>query len=160
MSDQRSFLLAGIAVISRAAAAGGRAPAFETASAAFIVLIGTWLLVRSARMHDHEHEWSGNALAVATGLIPCPLTTFILTYSLAKGMIAAGLAAVGGMLAGVVTTLIAFAVTAIVARDRLLPILARTERLRWTIGKTMEVTSAGAVVALGVLMLMGQIGRM
>jgi nickel/cobalt exporter len=94
---------------------------------------------------------------VATGLIPCPLTTFILTFALAKGMIAAGLAAIAGMLAGVVTTLVAFAVTAIVARDRLQPLLARTERLRWTIGKTMEVTSAGAVVALGSLMLIGQL---
>ena len=152
------LVLAGIAVISRAAAAGGRAPAFEAVSATFIVLIGAWLLIRAARMHDHEHEWSGNALALATGLIPCPLTTFILTYALAKGMIAAGLVAVGGMLAGVVTTLVAFSLTAIVARDRLLPLLARTERLRWSIGKTMEVTSAGAVVALGVLMLMGQLG--
>ena len=41
----------------------------------------------------------------------------------------------------------------------MLAILARTERLRWKIGKTMEVASAGAVVALGVLMLMGQFGR-
>ena len=63
------------------------------------------------------------------------------------------------MLAGVVTTLVAFAVTAILARNRTLAILARTERLRWKIGKTMEVASAGAVVALGVLMLMGQFGR-
>jgi nickel/cobalt exporter len=88
------------------------------ASAAFIVLIGTWLLVRSTRMRDHEHKWSGNALAVATGFIPCAMTNIILTYALAKGMIAAGLAAIGEMLAGVVTTLVAFAVTAIVARDR------------------------------------------
>jgi nickel/cobalt transporter (NicO) family protein len=104
--------------LSRVAAAGGRAPAFEAASAAFILLIGTWLLVRSTRMRDHEHKWSGNALAVATGFIPCAMTNIILTYALAKGMIAAGLAAIGEMLAGVVTTLVAFAVTAIVARDR------------------------------------------
>jgi len=37
--------------------------------------------------------------------------------------------------------------------------LARTERLRWRIGKALEVTSAAAVVALGLLLLTGQIGK-
>jgi ABC-type nickel/cobalt efflux system permease component RcnA len=154
------LVLAGIAVISRSAAAGGRAPSFEVASAALIVLIGAWLFVRSLRMHEYGQEWSGKALAVATGLIPCPLTTFILAFAIAKGNLALGLAAVVGLLAGVVTTLVAFAVTAIVARDRLLPMLARTERLRWRVGKTMEVASAGAIVVLGLLMLASQAGKM
>jgi nickel/cobalt exporter len=149
------LVLAGIAAISRSFAAGGRAPSFQVASAVLIVMIGAWLLVKSARMHDHGHERSGNALAVATGLIPCPLTTFILALAIAKGKLAVGLAAIGGMLAGVVTTLVVFAVTAIVVRDRLLPVLARTERVRFTIGKTLEVASAGAVIGLGLLMLMG-----
>lgn len=148
------LVLAGIAVISRSFAAGGRAPNFEIASGALIVLVGVWLLVKSAQMHDHAHGWSGNALAVSTGLIPCPLTTFILAFAIAKGKLAVGLVAVGGMLIGIVATLVAFAVTAVMARDRLLPVLARTERLRFTIGKTLEVASAGAVILLGVLMLM------
>jgi nickel/cobalt transporter (NicO) family protein len=89
------LVLAGIAVISRSFAAGGRAPSFETASAILIMLIGAWLLVKSAHLHDGQ-AWSGNALAVATGLIPCPLTTFILALAIAKGKLAVGLAAVGG----------------------------------------------------------------
>lgn len=149
------LVLAGIAVISRSFAAGGRAPSFQAASAVLIVMIGAWLLVKSARMNDHGHERSGNSLAVATGLIPCPLTTFILALAIAKGKLAVGLAAVGGMLVGVVTTLIAFAVTTIIMRDRLLPVLATTERVRFTIGKTLEVASAVAVIGLGLLMLMG-----
>jgi ABC-type nickel/cobalt efflux system permease component RcnA len=153
------LVLAGVAVISRAFAAGGRAPSFETASAILIMLIGAWLLAKSLHMHEYGQAWSGNALAVATGLIPCPLTTFILALAIAKGKLAVGLAAVGGMLVGVVTTLVAFAVTAVVARDRLVPLLARTEKLRFTIGKALEVTSAGAVIGLGLLVLMGQIGK-
>ena len=69
-------------------------------------------------------------LAFVTGLVPCPLTTFILTYALAKGKLAIGLAAVGGMLAGVIVTLVTFAVTAVVARDRFMGLLARTEGWR------------------------------
>jgi hypothetical protein len=74
-------------------------------------------------------------------------------------MLAIGLGTVGGMLAGVVATLVVFAATAVVARDRRLPLLARTKRLRWTIGKGLEVTSAGAIVALGLLLLTSQIGK-
>jgi hypothetical protein len=63
------------------------------------------------------------------------------------------------MLAGIVTTLVTFAVTAAIARDRLLPLLASTERLRWRMGIALEVMSAVAVVALGLLMLTGQLGK-
>jgi ABC-type nickel/cobalt efflux system permease component RcnA len=38
------FVLAGVAVISRSLAAGGRAPAFELASAVMITLIGLFLV--------------------------------------------------------------------------------------------------------------------
>jgi nickel/cobalt exporter len=153
------LVLAGIAVISRSVAAGGRAPSFEIASAILIVLIGAWLLFRSTRTQEHEHARGGKALAVATGLVPCPLTTFILTFALAKGILAVGFVAVGGMLAGVMTTLVAFAVTAVIARERLLPLLSSTEQMRGTIGKAMEIISAVAVVALGLLMLTSQVGK-
>jgi hypothetical protein len=54
--------------------------------------------------------------AIATGLVPCPFTTFILTYALARGKLAMGLAVVGGMLAGVILTICSFAVAAIFTR--------------------------------------------
>ena len=44
---------------------------------------------------------------------------------------------------------------AIVVRDQVLPVLARTERVRFTIGKTLDVASAGTVIGLGIPMLMG-----
>ncbi|MEZ0327258.1 MAG: hypothetical protein ACAH95_15275 [Fimbriimonas sp.] len=68
-------------------------------------------------------------------------------------------AEIGAMLAGIVITLVTFAVTAVTARDRLLPLLARTKRLPWRIGKALEVTSPVAVVALGLILLTGQIGK-
>src|SRR4051812_33442880 len=38
------------------------------------------------------HSRGGKMLAIVTGLIPCPLTTFIVTYALTRGMLATGLA--------------------------------------------------------------------
>ena len=153
------LVLAGVAVISRAAGMGGRAPAFETASAVLIILIGVWLLVRSLRIEDHAHQREGKTLAVAAGLIPCPLTTFILVYAIARGQLAAGLAAVGGLLAGIMTTLVAVALLAISARETLVPLLAKTEKTRFKLGKGLEVASAAGVTALGLLMLLRGLGQ-
>jgi nickel/cobalt exporter len=152
------LVLAGVAVISRSVAAGGRAAAFETASAVLIVLIGAYLVWRLLRPPQHVHPQDGKLLAVATGLIPCPLTTFILTYALAKGKLAIGLAAVAGMLAGVMLTIISFAVAAIVARQRFVALLARMEKVRGHVGRDFEVASAVAVLGLGVAMLVTRFG--
>jgi len=77
------FIMAGVVVISRSLAAGGRAPAFETASAPLVIGVGGYLLWRSLRPHEHIYAGDGRALAFVTGLVPCPLTTFILTYAIA-----------------------------------------------------------------------------
>src|SRR3990170_5535795 len=73
------LVLAGFAVISRAFAYGGRTPQFETASGILIVLIGTFLLWRSLSSGHHTEPASGKMLAVVTGMVPCPLTTFVLS---------------------------------------------------------------------------------
>jgi len=147
------FVVAGIAVISRSLAVAGRAPAFETASAVLIAAIGAYLLLRSLWPSQHHHAGDGKALAVVTGLVPCPLTTFILTYALARGKLAAGFAAVGGMLAGVILTLVSFAVAAVIARQTLLALLTRTEGLRRGLGRCMELIGALGVLAFGLAML-------
>jgi nickel/cobalt transporter (NicO) family protein len=147
------FVLAGIAVISRSLAAAGRAPAFEMASAGLITAIGLYLLVRTIRPNQHQVARDGKILAVATGLVPCPLTTFILTYALARGKLAIGVAAVAGMLAGVILTLVGFAVAAILARGRFIALLARTEHLRSAVGWWLELIGAVGVLGLGVSML-------
>ena len=151
------FVSLGLGVISRTVAAGGRAPGFEKASAVFIALTGLYLAVRVVRPTSRRHSGDGRVLAVATGLVPCPLTTFILAYSLARGKLALGLAAVAGMLGGVMLTLIAFAVAAIAARGQLFDLLARSESWRSRIGWYFELASALGVVALGGIMLAGKL---
>jgi ABC-type nickel/cobalt efflux system permease component RcnA len=147
------FVLAGVAVISRSLGAGGRAPAFELASAVMVTLIGLLLVGKTLWLSGHRHASDGKLLAIATGLIPCPLTTFILTYALAKQKLAVGLAAVGGMLAGVIVTLAGFAVAAVLARGRFLALLSRTQGWRASVGWWLEFAGACAVLLVGVAML-------
>jgi nickel/cobalt transporter (NicO) family protein len=151
------FVLAGVAVISRSLAAGGRAPVFETVSAALIALIGLYLVARAIWSPEHGNVRDGRMLAVSTGLVPCPLTTFILSYALARGKLAIGLAAVAGMLAGVIVTLVAFSVAAVAARGRFLEVLSRTERWRHKVGWGLEFAGALAVLAIGLIMLGRQV---
>jgi ABC-type nickel/cobalt efflux system permease component RcnA len=108
----------------------------------------------------HGLASDGRVLAIVAGLVPCPLTTFILTYALAADKLAQGFVAVGGMLAGVIATIVSFAIAAILARDRLMYMLARTEPLRRTIGRGLEALGALAVLALGLTMLAAQLARM
>lgn len=147
------FIMVGVAVISRSLAAAGRAPAFETASASPIVATGIFLLWRTARPHEHDHTSDGKMLAFVTGLVPCPLTTFILTYAIAKHQLAVGFAAVGAMAIGVIATIAGFAVPAVFARGRFMDLMARSETLRLRIGQTFEVAGASAVIVLGIAML-------
>jgi len=155
------LVLAGVAVISRAFASGGRTPAFETASAALIAGIGLFLAARAIWPPRHAHAptraHDGRLLAMATGLVPCPLTTFILSFALARGALAWGLVAVAGMLAGVIVTIAGFAVAAIAARERFAALLDRTGNWRNAFGRALEIASALAVLGLGVVMLWGQL---
>lgn len=151
------LVFAGVAVVSRSVAVGGRTPAFETASGALIVLTGLFLLWRAMR-HGHGHGVrDGRMLAVVTGLIPCPLTTFILTYSLARGTVATGLAAVAAMALGVIITIAGFAVAAVLMRGRVVAWLARTEGWRQGLGRTLEIGGALAVLLFGVAMVAGRV---
>jgi ABC-type nickel/cobalt efflux system permease component RcnA len=61
---------------------------------------------------------------------------------------------VAGVLAGVTVTLIAFAVTAAVARERFMTLLERTAALRQRLGWSLELAGAAAVLLLGMAMLM------
>lgn len=154
------FVLAGVAVISRSVAAGGRAPAFEAVNAGLITLIGAYLLYRAVRADAHEHPGDGRALAIAAGFIPCPLTTFILSYALVNNKLATGLAAAGAMLGGVIVTLVSFAVAAVVARQRLMVFLERTGVLRQRIGFWLEFAGAAGVMILGLAMLSDRLARL
>ena len=139
-----ALVLAGYAVISRAFAYGGRTPQFEAASGVLIILIGAYLIWTS-RTHRHDASPKGRSLALATGMIPCPLTTFVLSYALARGVLASGLLVAAAMTVGMIATIGGVALTAAFARDRLVGLLGRTEGWRHS-----AVRGAVLVLLLGV----------
>lgn len=144
-----AIVLSGLAILERTVANAGRAPALEHASSIFIVAIGRWLLWRAARAHTHDHGRSGAALAFVTGLVPCPLTAFIMTYAAAHGIIAAGLLLSATFAAGMIATVATFPLLAVLFRTRLMPLMADTEGARRRAGRALEMGGATAVALLG-----------
>jgi len=153
------LVLAGFAIISRVFAFGGRTPHFEIASGMLITLIGAFLLWRSIRRSDHDHSSDGRTLAFVTGMIPCPLTTFVMSYALARGMIGAGLTVTAAMALGMIATIGGIALAAAFARDRCLSLLAKSEAWRGRAGLVFEIGSSILIIAFGAWTLISAMSR-
>ena len=152
-----TFVLAGYIVIERAFAAAGRAPAFNVASSVLIIAIGLWLVYRALRGHNPEHaHHNGRAVAIAAGFVPCPLTTFIMVYAVAHGIVFAGLVVTAAMAAGMIATVGAFALGAIVLRDRFFAFLIRSAVWRQRLGRIAEVLSGIAIIGSGVWLMISR----
>jgi nickel/cobalt exporter len=149
------LVLGGFAVISRAFAYGGRTPHFEMASGALILLIGAYLLWRSLRSAHVAASSSGRTLALVTGMIPCPLTTFIMSYALARGVIGAGLLVTAAMAVGMVLTVAGITVGASLARRKFVEVLKRSETLRYAVGRVLEIGGSIAVIVFGLWTIRG-----
>ena len=149
------LVLCGFAILQRTIGGAGRAPALEHASQVLILMVGLWLLWRALRPHGGEHHGrSGFALALVAGLVPCPLTTFIMTYALAHGLITAGLVLSGMFAAGMIVTVAALPLLAVLFREKLLPFLTRTEWWRRALSHVLETSTASALVLFGALPLL------
>ena len=146
------LVLAGFAVISRAFAYGGRTPQFEAASGVLIAVIGAFLLWRSLRSNRHAQTHDGKTLAFVTGMIPCPLTTFVMSYALARGMLAAGLAVTAAMTVGMIATIGGVALAAAFARNSFMGLLDRTEGWRHRVGTLLELGGSVMVLLFGICM--------
>jgi len=92
-------------LVSIALGSVGRAPALETLSRGLLGLVGAWMVWRGLRgRHDH-HIHEGEAVGVMAGLIPCPLTLFVMTYAISRDIPWAGFVFAVAMMAGVAITL-------------------------------------------------------
>ncbi len=111
--------------------------------------IGGFLLWRSLRNDHHRNSRDGRTLAFVTGMIPCPLTTFIMSYALARGMLVAGLTVTAAMTVGMIVTIGGVALAAAFTRDRFVGFLVRSEAWRHRAGLALEVGSAAAVFGFG-----------
>ena len=114
--------LIGSALVTRTIVGAGQAPALEQTSRLLLVAIGVWLVVGAFRHWPH-HDGEGAAVGFFAGLVPCPLTLFIMVYAVAQGVPEAGLVFALAMLAGVGAILVAVALVSAYASQAILALL-------------------------------------
>lgn len=114
----------------------GPAPLLEDISRGLLGLVGAWMVWRAVR-HGHHHTHEGEAVGVMAGLIPCPLTLFVMTFAIARGVPAAGILVAGTMMIGVAVTLSCVAILSILLRERLLHFVEGRPRLFYAITRSI-----------------------
>ncbi|MET3520290.1 nickel/cobalt transporter [Mesorhizobium abyssinicae] len=132
-------------LVSLALGSVGRAPVLEDVSRALLGVIGAWMVWR-ALGHGHSHQYEGEVVGFMAGLIPCPLTLFVMTFAISRGVPGAGILFALTMMVGVALTLSCVAVLSILFRERLVHLFDSRPRLFDQLSRGIEGV-AGLVLA-------------
>ena len=114
------IVLLSLPLVSVTFGASSQTPVLETMSRGLLALVGIWMIAAALRRQGHVHlAGRSMAFAVFAGLIPCPLTLFVMTFAASRGVTEAGLAFAIVMLAGVAMVLASVALVANLSRKGL-----------------------------------------
>lgn len=122
ISSSVVIVVLALPIVSMARGEAGRALLLEDISRGLLGLVGLWLVwsaLRPAHDHpadDHLSHRSNTAFAIFAGLVPCPLTLFVMTFATARGVPEAGVAFAAMMIVGVGAVLSAVAMATVLAR--------------------------------------------
>ena len=111
-------------LVTRTLVGAGRVPVLENLSRGLLIAIGLWLLLRAWRGRSHPHG-EGVAVGFVAGLIPCPLTLFMMVFAVTLGVPEAGVLFAGAMAIGVLFTLTVVALATVVARGTVTLLMER-----------------------------------
>ena len=141
----------------------GAAAWLEIISAGLVAGIGAWyvlnLVRRPGAAHAHDHRPARSTLAVAMGMLPCPLTIIVVGVAISNGALAAGLALAAAISIGAAVTIGAVGFIAMGLRRLGLALSAGT-RILDRLMTGLEAASSVLILGLGVLSLVGALRRL
>lgn len=136
------IVLLSLPLVSATLGSAGRAPALELISRSLLGLIGVWMIVSAFRTRRTQHTQERSAaFAIFAGLIPCPLTLFVMTFAASQGVTEAGLAFAGVMLIGVAIVLGTIALVANLSGKGIAKLVEGREKLARTAVGTVQVAT-------------------
>lgn len=135
-------------LVTRTIGGVGRAPSLEIVSRGLLIAIGLWLFIRAFRGPSHHHR-EGLAVGFVAGLVPCPLTLFVMFFALGRGVPEAGLTFAIAMMMGVALTLCSVAAITVLARKLVVRITVRYGTSLLTLGRILDGLAGGLLMALG-----------
>ena len=144
-----AILLATItnSLITRTLVGAGRAPALEYVSRFSLAAIGIWLIYRALSQVSHFHG-EGIAVGFVAGLVPCPLTLFVMVFAISRGVPEAGLAFSVSMFLGVSTVLIGVALIAAFAREQVIRLMQLRGQQMYLVLRSVDLVSGVLLLSL------------
>lgn len=138
-------------LVSRMLGSAGDAPALENLSRGLLGLIGIWMLWSAFFRPRHVHgEGEGLAVGMMAGLIPCPLTLFVMSFAMSRGVPVAGVLFAVVMMLGVMLTLSLTAMAAVLFRQQVTRLLVERPKLVAGVSKGVEAAAGLILVAVAV----------
>ena len=134
-------------LVTRSLIGAGRAPSIEWTSRLILMAIGLWLIFRAIRAKPHV-DGEGIATGFIAGLIPCPLTLFVMTLALSRGAPEAGLAFSVSMLLGVATILGAVAMISAIARNSLVYLFDQHGTVIAKVSRGLDALAGAALTSI------------
>jgi nickel/cobalt exporter len=128
----------------------GQAPLLQDLSRAMLAGIGVWMLLRAWRRSSHHHSSQGMMVGVMAGLIPCPLTLFVMIFALSRGVPEAGIVFAIAIMLGVALTLSFVAILAISVRSSVTTLIERYGGQFDYAGRSIEAAAGILLILIGV----------
>jgi nickel/cobalt exporter len=134
----------------------GSSPVLENVSRGMLGIIGIWMIWRalSASHHHHHHDREGLGFGVMAGLVPCPLTLFIMNFAVLHQVVIVGILFAVSMMTGIALTLGLVAATAVLFRKQVVRLLASSPHLLRNISRVFEVMTGAVLITLAAVELM------
>ena len=129
----------------------GSAPLLEDISRGLLGVIGAWMLWSALFRPPHIHgEREHVAVGLMAGLIPCPLTLFVMTFAMSRGVPEAGIMFAIVMMTGVALTLSGVALATVFFRTRLVSLLATRHELLAKMSKAVEALAGFILMTVAI----------
>lgn len=141
-------------LVSLALTSVGRAPALEAVSRGLLGMIGVWMVWRAVRGTAH-HAHEGVAVGVMAGLVPCPLTLFVMTFAIARGVPEAGIVFAVAMMGGVGFTLCLIVLGVVFFRTRIAGFMAKRPAALALFSRSLEGLAGGSLVLIAFMTAFG-----
>ena len=138
-------------LVSRMLGSAGDTPALENISRGLLGIIGLWMLWSAFFRPAHTHsEGEGLAVGMMAGLIPCPLTLFVMSFAMSRGVPIAGLLFAVVMMFGVMVTLSTTALAVVAFRQQVTRLLIEKPRLIAGLSKGIEAVAGFVLAAIAI----------
>jgi nickel/cobalt exporter len=135
----------------------GSSPIVQNASRGLLGVIGVWMLWSAFFREPHSHDdRQGIVVGLSAGLIPCPLTLFVMTFAMSRGVPEAGIMFALVMMLGVALTLSVVAVTAVFFRRQMVHMFETRPKLISRLTKGLQALSGAILVLVAAHELLGR----